>query len=551
MDPLRLGYIAIFAGTSVTCLWSVRRAVRIADGGTRRGLVGLLLCSGVWAAASASRIALPSPALQQSAYLIGLVGGLASVGSWLYFCSAYAGYDYHKQSTVRRLAVSVFLIIISVKLTNPIHSLYFTATSETVPFPHLSIELSVLHWLVTGLAYALTAVGFYLLYELFREAQFETTSLAVLAGLTAAPVLVNVVGFAELAPNLILQFDYEPIGVALFAVGVLYVVDETFVALPRRWRSEFVNQFADPIILLTHDGYIRGFNEIAAERFPRMSDSHGNELQAVAPELAAAIETPGEVLKIHHDGSLQFYTVRQTPLSRDGERAGKVLLYNEITDIEAKRRELQRQNDQLNDFSVALNHELRNAITVIQGFIDQSAQSVTHGTQALDGNDITRATDAVARMQRVIDELSTLARYGQTPEETSECDLASTVACGFEGDEFAGIEWTVRGDATIVANHPRLETLFREAAKFARANGATTVTVDLEGETLTITDDGTPLSPAVVDDALEFGPPVPEGDAMMSLPNIRLLARVQGWTAEIDTAYTEGVRISIHGITSA
>ena len=551
MDPLRLGYIAVFSFAALICFGSLRQASRISDGGTRNGLVGLLLCSGIWGAATVGQIALPSPALQQIAYIVGLVGGLASVGSWLYFCSAYAGYSYHRQPGIRKTAVAVFLLVASVKVTNPIHSLYFTGVSTAMPFPYLAVDLSVLHWLVSGLAYALCAVGFYLLYELFRESQFETGSLGVLATLTALPALVNAAALLDLAPNLIIELNYEPIGVAMFAVGVLYVVDETFVALPRRWRSEFVEQLDDPIVLLTHDDCIRGFNESATERFPSLKQSHGQPLESVAPDLAASIETPDEVLEVERNGTAQYYTVKPTRLARGKDRAGRVVVYNEITDIEAKRRELQRQNDQLNDFSIALNHELRNATTVMQGFIDRSTQSVVQGTASLDSTDITRANDAVTRMQHVIGELSTMAQYGQTPEKITECDLTETVACAFDDENFAGIEWAVTTDASIVANHPRLETLFQEAAKFARANDASTVTIEVDDGTLTITDDGSPLSPMVVNDAMEFGPPVPEGDAMMALPNIRLLARVQGWTAEIDAEFKEGVRIVINGVTAA
>lgn len=549
MHWLRVAYVTVFGLAAAVCFASVWRAASITDSDTKRGLVGLLVLSGAWAAASVGRIAAPSTPLQRVSHMAGLVAGLASVGAWLYFCSAYAGYDYHRQPRIRGAAAATFLLIVLVKLTNPVHSLYFRWHTTQTPFPHLAIELTAVHWAVTGLAYSLSAVGFYLLYELFRETQSQTTSLGALVSLTALPAVANIAAISNVQPGLLLPFNYEPIGVALFAVGVLYAVDETFVAVPRRWRTALVSSFDNPIVLLTHDGRIRDYNQRAAALLPPAENALGEPLEAVAPELHAAIERPGDVVEVRHDDGTAFYTGRPAPLMQGEETVGEVLVYDDVTDIERQRRELERQNEQLNDLSVALNHELRNAITVLQGFLDQSAQSVTHGTVDFDSSDVRRANNAVGRMQRVIGDLSTLARYGQTPETTSECEIRPTVAAAFATEGVEGVEYTVERDATIVANHPRLEALFVEAFQFAHANRASTVTVGVSDDVLTITGDGDPLSPAVVDDALEFGPPEPRGRAEMSLPNIRLLARAQGWTAHVDESYEDGVRIRIRDIT--
>ena len=548
MLPLRAGYLAVFALAALACFGSIPRAVRITDSDTRRGLVGLLLCSGMWAAASAGRIAASSPTLQRASYMVGLIVGLASVGAWLYFCSAYAGYDYHHQRNTRRFSVAVFLAIVAVKLTNPVHSLYFTASVANEPFRHLSIELSVIHWTVTGLAYTLSGIGFYLLYELFRETQLETRRIGFLVGLTGAPAVVNIAAVAAVAPGVLLPFSYEPVAVALFAVGVLYVVDETFVAVPRRWRTEFVEQFSDPVLLVTRDGRVRDYNRVAVERYPALDGAVGRQLETVVPELHAVAAGSDNVVETRHDGETTFYTVQRTPLARGADAVGEVLVYRDVTDIERQRRERERQNEQLNDFSIALNHELRNAITVLGGFLDQSSQSV-NGAVDFDSADVRRADDALSRMQRVIEELTTLAQYGQTAETTTECELGATAEAARAGGEFGSLSYSVERGATLVANHPRLEELLQEVFRFASANGATRVTIDVAGDVMTVTGNGEALSPCERSGALEFGPPVPVGDAEMALPTVRLLARVQGWTADIDPEYDDGVRLRIRGVT--
>ena len=169
VHPVQIGYTLVFAATAITCFGTIPRALhRLDDADTRVGLVALLATSGLWAAAYVGRLLSSAAMLQLVFYLLGLVAGLSTVGAWLYFCSAYAGKDLHRRPLFRRLAVFVFVAIVAVKLTSPIHGLYFSATPTTEPFPHLLIRLGVLHWIVTGLAYALSAVGFYILLEAFH-----------------------------------------------------------------------------------------------------------------------------------------------------------------------------------------------------------------------------------------------------------------------------------------------------------------------------------------------------------------------------------------------
>jgi len=64
-----------------------------------------------------------------------------------------------------------------------------------------------LHWVVTGLSYALTAVGFYLLYELFAESQFDTRAVGALVAVTALPVIFDLFSYTS---SLVLSLNYEP-----------------------------------------------------------------------------------------------------------------------------------------------------------------------------------------------------------------------------------------------------------------------------------------------------------------------------------------------------
>jgi hypothetical protein len=111
-----------------------------------------------------------------------------------------------------------------VKLTDSLHHPYFTTSMTTRPFPHAAIHLGTGRWVVTALSYALSAIGFYLLCDAERLETGRDSARRVV-GMTALPVVFHLFGPGE---GSLLTLNCEPLGVAAFAVGALYVVDSSY-----------------------------------------------------------------------------------------------------------------------------------------------------------------------------------------------------------------------------------------------------------------------------------------------------------------------------------
>src|SRR6056297_2077239 len=190
-EPIEISYWVPFLVTALVCFFAVGRAAQIEAPDVRRGLVWLLGTTGVWALFKVGYFLLPRP-LKNPAYLVGLVFGFATVWAWLYFCSAYTGRSYHQNRTLRRLGAGIFFGIVAVKLTNPLHGLYFEATFVSTPFEYLAIEHGVFHWTVTGLSYVLATTGLFMLFELYAESGYDTRPLAGLTVLLGLPVLFDI-----------------------------------------------------------------------------------------------------------------------------------------------------------------------------------------------------------------------------------------------------------------------------------------------------------------------------------------------------------------------
>ncbi len=124
--------------------------------------------------------------------------------------------------------------------------------------------------------------------------------------------------------------------------------------------------------------------------------------------------------------------------------------------------ELQRQNDRLDEFASVVAHDLRNPLSVAIGFLD-----VIEQTGSLEHVD--RVSSAHDRMERLIDDLLTLAR-GET--EQVDLELVTTKAWGFV--DTAGATLTVAEDgSTVAGDGDRLTQFFENLFRNAIEHGVT------------------------------------------------------------------------------
>jgi signal transduction histidine kinase len=535
---LLLGYVAVFGVAAVACLFGAIRARRVRDRETRIGLVALLATSGAWAASHVGILVAP-PDIAATIYLVGLIFGFSTVWEWLYFCSAYTGRGLHRDSTLRAVGLGAYLLVVAIKLTNPLHHAYFRTTYVQEPFPHLALQQGFIHWTVTGFSYALAAVGLFMLFELFERADYDTRGLVALVVATALPVAVDILGYA--APQLI-DIIYAPLGVAVFALGVLVAFEDRFLAV------QLTSDVDDPVLFLDDDGRLRDFNDPAASVLSGLEGARGRPLGAVAPDVRAALDSDDRRLTVVDGGETHYYFVTESDFAAGEGVANRVVVLTDVTETERQRRELERQNEQLEGFSEAVTHELRNALQLTEGYVSMATSALDDGDADAARERLRTVSRAADRMEHIVADLATLAQHGQTVETTAEVDFERAVELAWAEADVEGMDLEVLGEGTLRASPARLHELLASGFRFAAHNDAETVTVELADGTLTVTDDGNEPRPADVERYFDFGEAVPDAEAGMALPNVRALARVHGWNATLDTHYDGGARLVVGGV---
>ncbi|EMA39509.1 signal-transducing histidine kinase [Halobiforma nitratireducens JCM 10879] len=225
----------------------------------------------------------------------------------------------------------------SLKLTNPIHGLYFTTSETTASFQYLAVEHGVLHWSATGLSYVLAAIGLFMIFELYVRSEYDTRPLGILTVLLGLPVVFDIVAIAT--PRLI-NFIYAPIGVAIFAVGVLLVFQERLLAV----RTALPGSAAS--IYLDGDRRITDVSDEVVKLFPGIERAIGDPLSEALPEATPHLEAEGSIFELSKNDDMRYYLVETNPVGLADSEA-QVLSFTDVTRLEKKRRQLHRREREL------------------------------------------------------------------------------------------------------------------------------------------------------------------------------------------------------------
>ncbi len=157
--------------------------------------------------------------------------------------------------------------------------------------------------------------------------------------------------------------------------------------------------------------------------------------------------------------------------------AEQCLLYTvfDISNIEELVNELKAKNDELQAFTYTVSHDLKAPLVTISGFLGYLEQDTKSGNLIRVSQDIQRINDAVAKMQRLLNELLELSRIGRltnTPEVVPFKEIVDEALSLVEGElQQNQVEVKIEADLpSIFGDRARLvqvvQNLVENAAKF-------------------------------------------------------------------------------------
>jgi PAS domain S-box-containing protein len=217
----------------------------------------------------------------------------------------------------------------------------------------------------------------------------------------------------------------------------------------------------------------------------------------------------------------------------------------EITERKVHERELAERNEQLDQFTATVAHDLRNPLNVAHGHINAAARECK--TDHLE-----TAAQAVERMNGLLEDLLALARAGEGVGEHSTVDVGDLV-------EAAGNNVTMMRATLDVADAHRIrcdparlkeafENLFRNAIE--HNDRAVTITTGAlpDRNVVYVEDDGDGIDQADRADVFEIGYTTLHRGTGFGLSIVEQIVDAHGWDIEVRSSDPGGARFEITGV---
>ena len=202
--------------------------------------------------------------------------------------------------------------------------------------------------------------------------------------------------------------------------------------------------------------------------------------------------------------------------------------------------ELHRQNERLDQFASVVAHDLRNPLSVARGFLEiaEETGSADHFDEVASAHD---------RIERLIEDLLTLARGETKIEDVEEVDLGSitTEAWGYVDTDEATLTVT-DGVPTVIGDTGRLtqlfENLFRNAVEHGGADVTVTVGPLAEENGFYVEDNGSGIPQERRDEVFNHGVTSSEGGTGFGLSIVADIAKAYGWAVSVTDGTDGGAR---------
>jgi PAS domain S-box-containing protein len=550
--------VAVLSGTIAVFAWR-RRDVQAA-----MPLAALMAGVTVWTGCLALALLTTDRglALVLSSFRLG-ASGLVAIG-FLWVAAEIGGQD---RLSDRRVVAVLSIEPVAITLltaTTDLHGLvYQSMDAGTQGFDAIEVTVGVGFWLHVGFAYVLLLIGLAL------------TSVRVVqsAGVyrrQAATVLVGaLIGIAGNLVVLVGSFpvDVEPIAFAVTGILIGWSIWRyRLMDLVPVAREQVIETLADPVIVLDEGGRITDCNAAANGLLGRTdTDLIGTDATEAFSTFEDGSEhilsSPGDdVVELAVGDELRHFEIRDTPIldDRNVER-GRVLLFHDVSDREQSRRELERQNEQLERFASVVSHDLRNPLSVAEGYLPMARE--TGEDEHFDAID-----ESLDRMNAIIEDVLALARQGTRIEDRTAVQIEEVAKTAWEQVDTGDAELVVAADVTIGADRSRLQRLLENLFRNALEHGSDSN--DADPLTVTVGTIG-PDSPGSLQPAEEFGfyvaddgVGIPEADRErvfeaghssssdgtgLGLSIVQGIAEAHGWSVRAMESGSGGARFEVTG----
>jgi PAS domain S-box-containing protein len=530
--------------------------------------MGVVIGAAIWVGISV--VAMQIDDYRRSARLLNVIylGATVAASSFFLFALEYTG---REQFITRRVlsGLAIEPILVQALLwTDGYHELFFTERFARETAIHgVSSTKALGFWVHTGYSYLLTGAGIVMLLAMaYNRRRIYRRQLLAIVLAACVPIVTNLVSVLELTPVYV-----TPEGFVITAVVLSTAVFQyDFTDLMPVARSMVVENITDGVLVLDEFDRIIDINPDGRRLLGLRGDAIlGQHAEAVFEERAAIWETIARLdegsteIDIETEDGRQTVSVRVSTLEDSkGRHRGRLVTIRDITGQKRRERELERQNEQLDQFASLLSHDLRNPLNVANGYLDVIMNAEDPERMREYAAEIEHSHE---RIETLIQDVLTLTREGKAVEDPTPTGLRAVANEAWETVETAEATLHVETDLVIQADKTRLLRVFENLYRNALDHGPEDVTVQVggigefdPGSVLTeqrrgfyVADDGPGIPPDQRDKVLEQGFTTSEEGTGLGLSIVGTVVEAHGWEISVTESTEGGARFEITNVSLA
>ncbi|WP_436901568.1 PAS domain S-box protein [Halovenus halobia] len=243
----------------------------------------------------------------------------------------------------------------------------------------------------------------------------------------------------------------------------------------------------------------------------------------------------------HKDGHEVPLSITFEEHTYEGKRIFSGIMRDISEEVE-RQRELERQNERLEQFASLVSHDLRDPL--------QAAKATTAVARAGDEEALEELEDIHDRMEALIEDVLTLAKQGRSVGETESIPLSTVAEAAWStaGSESATLE-LADSLPTVSADTERLRTLFENLFRNALEHGSESATVSVaeldEAPGFYVADDGPGFEDADPAELFTYGYTTNEDGTGFGLSIVAEIAEAHGWEVTATESEDGGARFEV------
>jgi PAS domain S-box-containing protein len=521
----------------------------------------LMVALTFWMIVAASSLFLSDRWLQFRLQQLWSATGLSVVLLWILFTTRYTHRSVRTNQVVRVFGGAYVLLLITA-LTIPFHDLYYASlTVQQSPFPHVATTPGRMRILSIGYVAAGIIIGTYYLGSLFQDTRRQlgtpTIILAISVLLGFIPFVASELNYAPVS-----TYNHTAFGVSVFILGVSYsVYRHSFYDLAPIGRATLIEVIDDPMVVLDTEFRLVDYNPAATRILSDLTEeSIGTPLREVHPKLATLVtDSDGAEeteITLPVTGKNRTFSVLISDITAAPDSEGYVLFLRDITTLRNRERELQRQNERLNQFASTVSHDLRNPLNVAEGRLELAQKDS-------ESEHLAPIENAHERMETLIDDLLTLARVGQTVEDTDLVALGDVASDAWDHTDMDTCTFnsSIPPETQIEADRNRLlhvfENLYRNAAdhndppltvRVGMITDSDSVTDNDQRTGFFVEDNGSGIPEEHRENILDHGFTTVANGTGLGLSIVNDIVEAHGWNMHVVDGTDGGARFNITGI---